>query len=83
MVAPEAAGIPARPQEIEAALEPIECGDLDAQHVRWLTSYVAYCQTLLGEEQASASPDLIMVGYLKREILRYQRLLATAPATPA
>ena len=82
MAAYEISGDRPRGPETEPILEPIECNELDPQHVRWLNQYVAYCQSLLGEELAVLSPDLLMVGYLKREIQRYQRLIGlTAPTS--
>ena len=57
-------------------LETIDVDTLDKENQGWVKRYLEQLQVRLAEEQGADAPDLVMVGYLKREIATYQELLA-------
>ena len=64
------------PVEEKDYFEVVECLDLDNQHRGWLKTYLNYCQASLQREVERPIPDLTMVGFFRRELLKYHELLA-------
>ena len=74
--APEEEPTPgAAPEPLAPALEQIDVDTLDKENQGWVKRYLEQLQVRLAEEQGADAPDLVMVGYLKREIATYQELL--------
>lgn len=48
---------------------------IDAESARWLCGYLSWLATLLGEEQASSTPDLEMCRHYKSETRKYRAML--------
>lgn len=67
---------PVTNSEEQDSFETIECEALDSQHRLWLNSYLAYCRASLQREIETSIPDLTMVGFFRRELLKYSELLS-------
>jgi hypothetical protein len=63
------------PEVFEREIEAIDVDELDKENLGWTKSYVAGLRERLATEQAAASPDFVMISYLKKEIATYQELL--------
>lgn len=72
----EPAPAPVAPDSLAPELERIDVDELDKENEGWVKRYLEQLQARLAEEQGADAPDLVMVGYLKREIATYQELLA-------
>lgn len=66
---------PAVPEQFEREVEAIDVDELDKENRGWTRTYVAGLRERLATEQAAASPDFVMISYLKKEIATYQELL--------
>lgn len=66
---------PAVPEVFEREIEAIDVDELDKDNLGWTKSYLAGLRDRLATEQAAASPDFVMISYLKKEIATYQELL--------
>lgn len=56
----------------------VECEAMDGQHRNWLKTYISYCRESLQQEVERPIPDLTMVGFFRRELLKYHELLSRA-----
>ncbi|MDB5099459.1 MAG: hypothetical protein JWM80_3880 [Cyanobacteria bacterium RYN_339] len=63
------------PAHFEREIEAIDVDELDKENLGWTKTYVAGLRDRLATEQAAASPDFVMISYLKKEIATYQELL--------
>lgn len=59
----------------ERKIEKIDLDELDKDNLGWTRTYITTLTERLQTEQAAASPDFVMISYLKRELATYQELM--------